>query len=86
MGTITVKYKNKKQLATLKKILAALDFEIEENGKYPSYKNPSPSKDKWWDTPENYYGVLADIEASKTGKKILLTEERKKELFGGLDK
>lgn len=83
MGTITVKYKTKKQLSTLKKVLEALEFDFEEN--FPPYKNPSPSGDTWWDEPENYYAVLKAVEESKTSEKIILTEERKKELFGGLD-
>ena len=85
MGTITIKYKNKKQLSTLKKVLTALDFEFEENGKFPPYENPSPNEDEWWDVPENFYGVLKAIEEAKISNKIRLTEELKQELFGGID-
>lgn len=83
MGTITVKYKTKKQLSTLKKVLEALEFDYEEAR--AEYTNPSPSGDTWWDEPENYYAVLKAVKESKTSEKILLTEERKKKLFGGLD-
>lgn len=80
MGTITVKYKTKKQLSTLKKVLEALEFDFEEPR--AEYKNPSPSGDTWWDEPENYYAVLKAVEESKTSEKTELTKEKLKDLLG----
>lgn len=79
MGTITVKYKNKKQLSTLKKVLEALEFDFEEN--FPPYKNPSPSGDTWWDEPKNMENVLQGIKDIKAGRSKEFSLEELKELM-----
>ncbi len=77
MGTLYVKYRTKKQLSTLKKLLSALDFEIEE-----SDKNPSPSKDKWFENPKNLEMIKIGEQQLREGKGRILTKELRKELFG----
>lgn len=77
MGTITVKYKSKKQLSTLRKILSALDFEIEEK-----FENPSPSGDKWFENPKNIEMIDRGMEDLRNGRKKILTPEVQKELLG----
>lgn len=78
MGTIKVKYANKKQLSTLKKVLSALDFEFSEE----EFKNPSPSGDKWFENPKNLEMIDKGISDLKSGKKTVLTRELQKELLG----
>jgi len=78
MGTIKVKYRNKKQLSTLKKVLSALDFEFSED----EIKNPSPSGDKWFENPKNLELIKIGEQQFSEGKGIVLTEELQKELFG----
>ncbi len=78
MGTIKVKYRNKKQLSTLKKVLVALDFEFDEE----ETKNPSPSGDDWFDNPKNIKLIDKGIEDLKAGRKTVLTKEMQKELLG----
>lgn len=77
MGTIKVKYRTRKQLSTLKKVLEALDFEIEEE-----FQNPSPSGDKWFENPENLKLIDKGISDLKEGRKTILTKELQKELLG----
>lgn len=78
MGTIKVKYANKKQLSTLKKVLSALDFEFSEE----EFKNPSPSGDKWFENPKNLEMIDRGISDLKSGRKTVLTKELQKELLG----
>lgn len=78
MGTIKVKYANKKQLSTLKKVLSALDFEFSEE----EFKNPSPSGDKWFENPKNLEMIRIGEQQLREGKGKILTTELKKELFG----
>lgn len=78
MGTIKVKYANKKQLSTLKKVLSALDFEFSEE----EFKNPSPSGDKWFENPKNLEMIKIGEQQLREGKGKLLTKDFKKELFG----
>lgn len=77
MKTLKVKYKNQRQLSTLKKVLSALDFEIEEE-----FKNPSPSGDKWFENPKNLEMIDIGEKQLREGKGIILTKKLKKELFG----
>lgn len=76
MGTITVKYRSKKQLSTLKKVLSALDFEIEEK-----FENPSPSGDKWFENSKNLEMIERGLEDSRNGRKRILTIEEQKQLL-----
>lgn len=78
MGTIKVKYANKKQLSTLKKVLSALDFEFSEE----EFKNPSPSGDKWFENPKNLEMIKTGEKQLREGKGKLLNKEFRKELFG----
>lgn len=78
MGTIKVKYANKKQLSTLKKVLSALDFEFSEE----EFKNPSPSGDKWFENPKNLEMIRIGEQQLREGKGSILTKELQKELFG----
>ncbi len=78
MGTIKVKYANKKQLSTLKKVLSALDFEFSED----EFKNPSPSGDKWFENPKNLELIKIGEKQLREGKGRTLTQDLKKELFG----
>lgn len=78
MGTIKVKYANKKQLSTLKKVLSALDFEFSEE----KFKNPSPSGDKWFENPKNLEMIDRGISDLNSGKTTILTKELQKELLG----
>ena len=77
MKTIKVKYRTQKQLSTLKKVLSALDFEIEEE-----FKNPSPSGDKWFENPKNLEMIKVGEKQLREGKGTILTKELQKELFG----
>lgn len=77
MKTLKVKYRTQKQLATLKKVLSALDFEIEEES-----RNPSPSGDQWFENPKNIEILDKGISDLKSGKKTILTKELQKELLG----
>ena len=78
MGTIKVKYANKKQLSTLKKVLAALDFEFSEE----EFKNPSPSGDKWFENPKNLEMIKTEEQQLREGKGQILTKQLQKELLG----
>jgi len=78
MGIIKVKYRNKKQLSTLKKVLSALDFEFSED----ELKNPSPSGDKWFENPKNLELIKTGEKQLREGKGKILTQDLKKELFG----
>ena len=77
MGTLTVKYKSKKQLYTLKKILSALEFEVVEKT-----ENPSPSGDKWFENPKNRELIKTGERELREGKGKILTKELRQELFG----
>lgn len=76
MKTLKVKYRTQKQLATLKKVLSALDFEIEEES-----KNPSPSGDQWFENPKNIEIIELGEKQLREGKGTILTKELRKELF-----
>ena len=78
MGTIKVKYANKKQLSTLKKVLVALDFEFSEE----EFKNPSPSGDKWFENPKNLELIKTGERQLREGKGKILTKQLQKELLG----
>ena len=78
MGTIKVKYRNKKQLSTLKKILSALDFEFSDD----DFKNPSPSGDQWFESQKNMELIKIGEQQLREGKGKLLTKDLRKELFG----
>lgn len=76
MKTLKVKYRTQKQLSTLKKVLSALDFEIEEE-----FKNPSPSSDQWFENPKNIEIIELGEKQLREGKGTILTKELRKELF-----
>ncbi len=78
MKTLKVKYRSKKELSTLKKVLSALDFEVIDD----EFKNPSPSGDKWFENPENLELIKIGEKQLREGKGILLTKELQKELLG----
>ncbi|UOE39727.1 hypothetical protein MTP09_07275 [Chryseobacterium suipulveris] len=77
MRTIKVRYRTRKQLSTPKKVLEALDFEIEED-----FQIPSPSGDKWFENPENLKLIDKGISDLKEGRKTIFTKELQKELLG----
>lgn len=76
MGTIKVGYRTKKELSTLKKVLLALDFEIEEE-----FQNPSPSGDKWFENPKNLELIKIGEKQLREGKGRILTKEEQDKLF-----
>ena len=79
MGTITVKYKSKKQLSILKKVLSALEFEVIEKT-----ENPSPGGDKWFENPKNLEMIKAGETQLRSGRGKSFTSELKKN-FSGYD-
>lgn len=83
MTTIVVKPRNRKEAATLKKVLKALDadFSMEEN------ESLSPSNDPYFDNPKNIEELnkrIADIRSGKEKSSIVLKNKEDIKEFLGL--
>lgn len=81
MKTIEIQTDNEEIIEAFKKLAKAFKVDFSEKVHAKNDSNPSPSKDPYFENPENLAEIDAGILDLKEGRVVKLNREERKKLF-----